>query len=94
MLDDTSHTDISTSKQSVDDNQKTCSQTSDVQLKTFQILLRQDEDGRFVVTCPHLPGVVTDGVSKEKAIKNARYAISDMLDFPGKPEKEFNISVC
>ena len=47
-----------------------------------------------MATCPHLPGVVTDGVSKEKAIKNARYAISDMLDFPGKPEKEFNISVC
>ncbi len=46
----------------------------------YQIVLVKDEDGRVVVTCPELLGMVTDGINEHEAKKNARYAISDMLD--------------
>ena len=53
--------------------------TSD-QKRNYRIILQKDEDGRFVATCPDLPGVVTDGYNVRDAMQNARYAISDMLD--------------
>ena len=61
--------------------------------KDYPIVLQQDEDGRFVATCPTLPGVVTDGADEREATKNARYAVSDMLDSLGEPSKEFTISI-
>ena len=76
----------------VNDTLKSHPQTASAQLKVYRIILQQDEDGRFVATCSNLPGVVTDGATEEEAMKNARYAISDMLDSLGKPEKEFNLS--
>ncbi|MDE0265729.1 MAG: type II toxin-antitoxin system HicB family antitoxin [Thaumarchaeota archaeon] len=61
--------------------------------RDYPIVLQQDEDGRFVATCPTLPGVVTDGADEREAAKNARYAVSDMLDSLGEPSKEFTISM-
>ncbi len=68
------------------------SQTSSAQTKVYRIILQQDEDGRFVATCPDLPGVVTDGVDEKETMQNAWYAVSDMLDSLGRPNKEFNLS--
>ena len=61
--------------------------------RDYLIILQEDEDGRFVATCPTLPGVVTDGADEREAMKNARYAVSDMLDSLGEPNKEFTVSV-
>ena len=58
----------------------------------YQIVLVKDEDGRVVVTCPELPGVVTDGINEREAKKNARHAISDMLNSLGRSNELFNIS--
>ena len=55
--------------------------------------MQKDEDGRFVVTRPDLPGVVTDGADEREAIENARCAVSDMLDSSGEPDKGFKMSV-
>ncbi len=65
--------------------------TTDPQIVSYQIVLQQDEDGRFVATCPDLPGVVTDGANEQEAMKNTWYAVSDMLDSLGRPSKEFNL---
>lgn len=59
----------------------------------YQIVLVKDEDGRVIVTCPELPGMVTDGINEREAKKNARYAISDMLDSLGRSNEPFNISI-
>ena len=67
-------------------------QTSNAQTKIYHVILQQDEDGRFIVTCPDLPGVVTDGADEKEAMQNAGYAVSDMLDYLGIPNKEFNLS--
>ena len=61
--------------------------------RAYRIVLQKDEDGRFVATCPDLPGVVTDGADELEAMENARYAVSDMLDSLGEPNKEFNLSI-
>lgn len=61
--------------------------------QNYRIVLQQDEDGRFVATCPDLPGVVTDGADRVEAIKNARCAVSDMLDSMDEPNKVFNVSL-
>jgi predicted RNase H-like HicB family nuclease len=48
---------------------------------------REDEDGRIVVKCPDIPGVVTDGATKEEAMKNVIEAIQAVVG----SEKEFNL---
>ena len=62
------------------------------QKRNYRIILQQDGDGRFVATCPDLPGVVTDGADESEAMENAWYAVSDMLDSLDEPNKEFNLS--
>jgi len=41
----------------------------------FKIILEEDEDGGYVVTVPSLPGCVSQGDTKEEAIKNIKEAI-------------------
>jgi len=48
------------------------------QIETYHIVLNQDEDGRYVATCPILPGVVTDGASEDEALNNVKEAIAAM----------------
>lgn len=55
--------------------------------KTYRIILETDEDGRHVVVCPDLDGVVTDGASEEEAILNAYEAVKAMLESFGKDEE-------
>ncbi|MGI0057529.1 MAG: type II toxin-antitoxin system HicB family antitoxin [Nitrosarchaeum sp.] len=59
-------------------------------VEIYQVILKQDEDGRFVATVPSLPGVVTDGTTEDEALENVSYAINDMLDAQGL-RKEFMI---
>jgi len=41
-----------------------------------RILVEQDEDGRFVATCPTLPGCVSEGDTREAALANIRDAVA------------------
>ncbi len=41
----------------------------------MKIRLEKDEDGIWVVTCPSLPGCISQGKSEEEALKNIKDAI-------------------
>jgi len=40
-----------------------------------QVLIHPGEDGYWVAECPSLPGCVSQGATREEAIKNVREAI-------------------
>jgi len=44
-----------------------------------RIIVEQDEDGRFVATCPTLPGCISEGDTREAALVNIRNAATGYL---------------
>ena len=53
-----------------------------------QVVIYPDEDGNWVGECPSLPGCVTEGKTREEAIRNAKEAIEgceEVLRAHGKP---------
>ena len=46
----------------------------------YTVILEQEPDGGFVVTVPALPGCVSQGDTKDEAIKNIREAIELYLE--------------
>ncbi len=46
----------------------------------FTVTLDRDEDGVWVVECPSIPGCVTQGETKEKALENIKEAIQLCLE--------------
>ena len=45
----------------------------------FRVLIEQDEDNVFVAVCETLPGCVSQGKTREDAIKNIKDAIHGYL---------------
>ncbi len=45
----------------------------------FRILIEQDEDGAFVAECPSLPGCISQGKTREDALKNIKDAMAGYL---------------
>jgi len=41
-----------------------------------EVILRPGEDSYWIVECPSLPGCISQGKTKEKALKNIKEAIS------------------
>ena len=54
----------------------------------YKVHLKEDEDGRYVATIPQLPGAVTDGATKQEAMKNIREAALGILDCLSCMEKD------
>lgn len=48
--------------------------------RTYTVVLERDEDGGFVVTCPALPGLVTEGETFEEAMRMGEEAITGYLE--------------
>ena len=46
----------------------------------YTVVLEAEKDGGFVVSVPALPGCLTQGDSREEALKNAREAIAAYLE--------------
>ena len=46
----------------------------------LRVLVEQDEDGKYVVTCPSLPGCVSQGDTREAALANIHDAIGGYLE--------------
>lgn len=46
----------------------------------YRVLLERDEDGVFVAVVPALPGCVTQGPSREEALRNVQEAIGVYLE--------------
>lgn len=46
----------------------------------FSVTIDRDEDGVWIVQCPSIPGCVSQGASKQKALENIRDAIKLCLE--------------
>jgi predicted RNase H-like HicB family nuclease len=46
----------------------------------LSVTVDRDEDGVWVVECPSIPGCVSQGKTKERAIKNIQEAIALCLE--------------
>ena len=46
----------------------------------YRILIEQDEDGVYVAECPSLPGCVSQGKTREDALKNIQDAMQGYLE--------------
>lgn len=46
----------------------------------FRVLIEPDEDGVFVAEVPALPGCITQGNTRDEAVKNVREAIAAYLE--------------
>jgi len=46
----------------------------------YRILIEQDENGVFTVEVPSLPGCITQGETREEAMKNVKEAIEAYLE--------------
>lgn len=45
----------------------------------FRVVIEQDEDGKFIASCPTLPGCLSDGVTRDEALANIKDAIEGYL---------------
>lgn len=46
----------------------------------FRVLVQQDEDGVFVAEVPSLPGCISQGATREEALRNVEEAILAYVD--------------
>ena len=46
----------------------------------FRIMVEQDEDGAFVAECPSLPGCVSEGKTRQEALRNIKDAVKGYLE--------------
>ena len=45
----------------------------------MRVIIEQDEDGKFVATCPTLPGCISQGDTRQEALANIQDAIAGYL---------------
>jgi len=54
-----------------------------VEGRRFRVILREEPSGRFSVQCVELPGAVSQGKTREEALRNIREVIEGYLEaFP------------
>jgi len=46
----------------------------------FRVVIEEDEDGKFVSSCPTLPGCWSQGDTRDEAVTNIKDAISGYLE--------------
>lgn len=46
----------------------------------FYVTVSQDEDGMYIAECPAIPGCVSQGQTRDEALKNIRDAIKECLE--------------
>jgi len=49
-------------------------------MKEYEVFLEEAEEGGYVVTCPALPGCISEGETREEALANIKDAIEGYLD--------------
>ena len=59
---------------------------------SFTVLYEPAEEGGYVVTCPALPGLVTEGETLEEAVANVREAIELYLETLPQEERDRHLS--
>jgi antitoxin HicB len=48
--------------------------------RNYKVLLEQDEDGIFIARVPELPGCISNGKTKDEALKRVKEAIEGYLE--------------
>jgi len=48
-------------------------------MREYEVFLEEAEEGGYVVTCPALPGCVSEGETREEALENIKDAIEGYL---------------
>ena len=46
----------------------------------YRVIIEQDEDGMFVAEAPALPGCISQGKTREEAVKNIQEAVELYLE--------------
>jgi predicted RNase H-like HicB family nuclease len=46
----------------------------------FMVTIDRDEDGMWIVECPSIPGCVSQGATKDEALKSMEEAIASCLE--------------
>lgn len=46
----------------------------------YRVIIEQDEDGMYIAECPSLPGCISQGRTREEALKNIKEAIEGYLE--------------
>ena len=46
----------------------------------YRVLIEQDEDKNFIAQCTNLPGCISQGKTRQEAIKNIKDAIKGYLE--------------
>jgi antitoxin HicB len=46
----------------------------------YRVTIEVDEDGKFIASCPSLPGCITEGDTRAEAVANAKEAIEAYLE--------------
>ena len=46
----------------------------------FRVVIEQDEDGKFVASCPTLPGCWSQGDTRDEAVRNIADAMEGYLE--------------
>jgi antitoxin HicB len=49
-------------------------------MKEYEVFLEPAEEGGYVVSCPALPGCVSEGETKEEALANIKDAVQGYLE--------------
>ena len=52
----------------------------EVFLMKYRVLIEQDEDNMFIAECPSLPGCISQGKTREEALKNIEDAIRGYIE--------------
>ena len=61
---------------------------TNVRHRNFTVILREEEEGGYSVQCAELPGAISEGDTKEDALKNIKEAIQGYLEaFPEEGER-------
>ncbi|HMF11714.1 MAG TPA: type II toxin-antitoxin system HicB family antitoxin [Gemmataceae bacterium] len=60
----------------------------------FPVTLDRDEDGVWIAECPAIPGCVSQGASKQKALKNVREAIKLCLEVRSERGMPLTVETC
>ena len=48
--------------------------------RSYRVLLEEDEEGKFTVAVPELPGCVSCGNTRDKALQNIKEAIGAYIE--------------
>ena len=46
----------------------------------YRVIIEEDENGMFVAECPTLPGCISQGKTRQEALKNIKDAIQGYLE--------------